>query len=298
MRILLGTAQWGWTVDRPAAFALLDAWLQAGETEIDAATNYPIDKNPDHFRLSEQILLEYLRAHGLQQLAVTMKIGSLNNLRTPDVNLAPSFLRMMTEEYLRLFGSNLRGMMVHWDNRADERNIRQTLEALNAISQEFGLQPGLSGIKHPEVYAEANKDYGLTFDMQVKHNVFQSDYTRYAPLHQAGHRFLAYGINGGGIRLHADYREDSTYLARGGDPDSVAARLAFLRARLPDWNIAFVRPPIQTMNHLGLIHAVLHPGIDGMVLGASAPAQLAQTLAFIRNIEAFDYSDVFKGLKA
>lgn len=297
MRILLGTAQWGWTVDRPTAFALLDAWLQAGESEIDAATNYPIDKNPEHFRLSEQILLEYIQAHGLQQLAVTMKIGSLNNLRTPDANLSPSFLRMMAEEYLRLFGRNLRGWMIHWDNRADEALIRQTMEALSAVSLEFGLQPGLSGIKHPEVYALVNKDYGLTFDIQCKHNVFQSDYDRYAPLHHAGHHFLAYGINGGGIRLHADYREDSTYLARGGDPDSVAARLAFLRTRVPEWNIAFVRPPIQTMNHLGLIHAALHPGIDGILLGASTPAQVEQTLSFIRNIEAFDYTDVFKGLK-
>ena len=294
--LVLGTAQWGWTIDRQTAFSLLDFWLEPGERHVDAATNYPIDKNPAHFRLSEQMLSEYLAAHGLHDLRIVMKIGSLNNLRTPDINLAPSFLRMMTEEYLRLFGSNLSRIMIHWDNRDSEKDIRSGLEVLAAIQQEFGIAPGLSGIKHPEWYAVANQDYHLEFDIQLKHNVFQSDLPHYEPLRRANHRFFAYGINGGGVRLQADYKEDSTYLARGGDPDKVANSLAYLRLKLPEWNTAFVRPPVQTMNHLGLIHAVLHPEIGGLVVGASSVAQLQQTFEFVRNIETFDYEDVHADL--
>jgi len=299
--LLLGTAQWGWTVARSEAFRLLDAWLTAGHRAVDCATNYPINRQAADFRAAEKILLEYIRAHGVHDLRLMMKIGSLDNLRSPDVNLAPSFVQMMGEEYLRQFQDNLYGIMFHWDHRTDEPAIHTSLEALQRLSTEFGLQPGLSGIAHPEAYAQANADLGLVFDIQIKHNIFQSDYERYKPLqapspHHPPHTFIAYGINGGGVKLDADYQRDSTYLARGGDPEKVAEKLAQIRALLPKWNTAFVRPPLKTMNHLGLIYAGLHPGIGGILLGVSTVAQLNETLDFWRNIETFEYGDVWTKL--
>ena len=71
--LVLGTAQWGWNVSAREAFGLLDAWLQAGFRAVDCATNYPINRNPADFRAAEKILLEYVRAHGLHDLRVTMK---------------------------------------------------------------------------------------------------------------------------------------------------------------------------------------------------------------------------------
>lgn len=306
MTLLLGTAQWGWNTARTEAFRLLDAWLAAGHHAVDCATNYPINRNPADFRAAEKILHEYIRAHGLHDLQVTMKIGSLDNLRSPDVNLAPSFVLMMGEEYLRLFGENLRCVMLHWDNRDDESAIRDTLAALAVLEKNYGLCPGLSGIAHPEAYARANADMALTFDIQLKHNVFQSDYERYAPLRLASHLTphpsptltCAYGINGGGVKLDAAYRSDSTYLARGGDPEKVATALEKIRDLLPGWATAFVRPPVKTMNHIGLIHAGLHPGIQNILLGVSSVAQLHETLDFWRNLETFDYADVWAALQA
>jgi aryl-alcohol dehydrogenase-like predicted oxidoreductase len=64
-QLLLGTAQWGWTVNRTQAFDLLEAWFKAGYQAVDGATNYPINKNPDHWRASETILAEFVQAHGL-----------------------------------------------------------------------------------------------------------------------------------------------------------------------------------------------------------------------------------------
>jgi hypothetical protein len=58
-----------------------------------------------------------------------------------------------------------------------------------------------------------------------------------------------------------------------------------------------VRPPVKTMNHIGLIHAGLHPGIHGIVLGVSSDAQLRETLDFWRNLETFDYTDVWQALQ-
>jgi len=311
--LLLGTAQWGWNTPSAEAFRLLDAWLAAGHRAVDCATNFPINRNPADFRAAEKILREYVRAHGLHDLRITIKIGSLDNLRSPEVNLAPSFVLMMGEEYLRLFDDNLHSIMFHWDNRDDEIAIHASLESLAVLEKNYGLRPGLSGIAHPATYARANADLALDFDVEVKHNVFQSDYERYAPLRstEAGHlsensasespnlttTFIAYGINGGGVKLDADYRANSTYLARGGQPEKVADQLGKIRALLPKWSTAFVRPPVKTMNHIGLIHAGLHPGIGGIVLGVSSDAQLRETLDFWRNLETFDYTDVWQALQ-
>lgn len=302
MTFLLGTAQWGWTLQRTEAFRLLDNWLKAGHRAVDCATNYPINRNPTDFRAAEKMLHEYIRAHGLHDLNITMKIGSLDNLRSPDVNLAPSFVLMMGEEYLRLFDQNLRCVMFHWDNRGDSEAIRDSLGSLAILEKNYGLRPGLSGIAHPEVYARANADLGLSFDIQLKHNIFQSDYAHYAPLRATSPTSspaltYAYGINGGGVKLDADYRSDSTYLTRGGDPERVAAKLDQIRELLPQWATAFVRPPVKTINHIGLINVGLHPDISGIVLGLSSAAQLHETLDFWRNVEAFDYTDVWAALQ-
>ncbi len=316
---MLGTAQWGWTVPEAEAFQLLDAWMRSGFRQVDCATNYPLNRQPADFRAAEKILQTYIHAHGLRDLDITMKIGSLDNMRSPEVNLAPSFVQMMTEEYRRLLGENLGCIMFHWDNRDQVAEIKTSLEALQRIQTEFGIRPGLSGIAHPQAYAVANQDLGLSFEIQLKHNVLQSDFARYAPLeasqlsesfklsessnppitnHQStNHQFYAYGLNAGGVKLEPPYPTDSTFLARGGQPEKVAPLLEKIGAMLPDWNTAFVRPPVKTMNHIGLIFAGLHPGLDGLLLGVSSLAQLRETLDYWRNLETFDYSDIFSALK-
>lgn len=297
---MLGSAQWGWNVTRAEAFRLLDDWLATGRRKVDCATNYPINRNPADFRAAEKILLEYVRAHGLRDLQITMKIGSLDNMRSPEVNLAPSFLLMMGEEYERLFGENLHCLMFHWDNRDEVEAIHASLESLAKLQNESGIRPGLSGVKFPEAYVQANEELKLPFDIQLKHNVFQSDFERYAPFlsntQTLKHSFFAYGINGGGVKLDEHYDADSVFLARGGQPEKVAAMLEKIRAILPDLNTAFVRPPVKTMNHLGLIFAALHPDLSGILLGVSSVSQLQETLDFWRNLETFDYSDVFQAL--
>ncbi len=300
--LMLGTAQWGWTVSKKEAFLLLDTWIGAGFRHLDCATNYPINRNPADFRAAEKILQEYIHAHGLHDLRLTMKIGSLDNLRSPEANLAPSFIQMMTEEYLRLFDANLTCTMIHWDNRDQIELIKATLEALNRNQKAFGIKPGISGIAHPEAYKLANENLGLSFEIQLKHNVLQSDLDKYAVLNTAepssmAHAYYAYGLNAGGLKLEPPYPTDSTYLARGGDPEKGTLLLEKISSYLPTWNTAFVRPPVKTMNQLGLIYANWQAGLNGILLGVSSVAQLKESLDFWRNFEVFDYSDVFSSLK-
>ena len=60
MEIMLGTALWGWTTPPTVCYQLLDHFYESGYRQVDAATNYPINKNPSDFRRGEKILAELL----------------------------------------------------------------------------------------------------------------------------------------------------------------------------------------------------------------------------------------------
>lgn len=295
--LILGSASFGWNVSRSTAFDLLERWVQSGFEEIDAATNYPLNGRKEDFRASEQIVAEFIRTHGIDgQLSITMKVGALSNQRTPEINLSPSFFLMMAEEYSQLFGEkNIRGLMPHWDNRTDIAEIESTLEAL-AILEKKGFQPGLSGIKHPEIYAELNRRFQFNFDIELKINPFYSDLPRYSAFDSAAHRFMAYGVNAGGVKLDGQYTDQNSLSLRGVDPHLFETELTRLRGLLPIWNSASVRPPIKTMNQLGLIRAALDPAVGAVIVGANAAPQLESTLDFWKNLDHFDYADVYKAM--
>ena len=291
--LMLGTAMWGWTVDPKECFALLDCFYESGNRKVDCATNYPIDKNTVHFRLAENILLEWIKAHQVTDLQVNMKIGSLNNLKSPEHNLSKSFLMMNMGDYLQRFQSNLYGLMVHWDKRETESAIEKTMEALN-LFRENGLTPGLSGIKNPQVYAKLNQPYSLEFDIQIKHNLLHSDYHRYVEFHKKK-RFYTYGINAGGIKLDQDaYRENSSLQARSGQVQLPSGLIPNLIKIKEEANKIKGRQALSTMNHFGMIFAYYQPDVKGILLGTSRIDQLKSSLEFYKILGEADYSDVYR----
>lgn len=293
--LILGSAMWGWTVSAAVVFDLLDEWYQAGFREVDAATNYPIDKNPDHFRRSEQILQEWIKANGVNDLRVMMKVGSVNNLFTPEHLLTRSFMQMMLDEYRHLFGGNLDTFMIHWDNRSEAAAIRESLDVLKE-AHASGLSVGLSGIKFPETYAALNSEYQLPFRIQIKHNVFYSDHNRYASFH-GQRRFIGYGINGGGIKLDAaQYSDNSTWKARGGIPGKEPDRVEEVQHLIKQQSGHPDRPTIDSFYQIGLIHAYYHPEIAGILIGASNKKQLKESIHFFQSLKELDYTDIYQGL--
>jgi aryl-alcohol dehydrogenase-like predicted oxidoreductase len=295
--LVLGTAQWGWSVDRATAFQLLDHWLQSGFKEVDAATNYPINQSFSDFRLGEKILAEYKNAAKLDNdFQITMKVGSMDNMRSPDHNLSPSFLWMMTHEYRRVFGNCLGGIMVHWDNRNSEAEVEETMLFLQEIAQQ-GLRPGVSGLRHPEVHAAINARLQLALDVEIKHNPFASDLERYQPLlaHQMGkHRVLAYGTAAGGLKFKAHHKTSGTFELRGGQRENFEEKLAQIEARLPDLNLSFVRPPIVTLQQFGMAYALANPAIGGIIVAPRNVAQLKEAIEWHKNLSHFDYSNVLQ----
>jgi aryl-alcohol dehydrogenase-like predicted oxidoreductase len=271
--LILGTAHWGAKTDAPTAHLLLSAFYEAGGREVDTATNYPINKIPADFRKAEKILKEWITAHGVSDLKITAKVGSIDNMRSPDHLLTQSFLLMCVDDYLRLFGANLDTFMIHWDNRDKITEIRESMQAL-AFAAEQGLRPGLSGIAHPWLYAKANEDFGLDFRIQLKYNVLESKYEHYMPFHGA-RRFIAYGVNAGGAKLGADERLD------------------FLKPLIEKANQRKDRPPVEHFFQVGLLFAYLHPDFEGILIGPSSVPQLEGNLTFFRGLKDHDYTDFF-----
>lgn len=280
VQMLLGTAMWGWTVSRPVCFDMLDTFYAAGLRRVDAAVNYPINKNPDDFRASEHILLDWIHAHGIHDLKITLKIGSLNNLRSPEHNLSKSFLLLNLDDYRYRLGSNWDTFMIHWDNRDHPDEITATMEAL-AIVRNAGLRIGLSGIRHPDLYAQLNAAPAFNFDfyIQIKHNFLQSDYERYRPFH-GSRRFSAYGIHAGGMKPDAaDYRSNSSLRARGGD-------VAHQIPELERWKELIARqiPPLG-FHEAAMLFAASHPDMESIVIGPSSREQLLDSITTWRHID-------------
>ena len=296
LKPMLGTAMWGWTTPKARCFEMLDYFYEEGYRVIDTATNYPINKQLDDFRLSERILVEWIKANGVKDLEVIMKVGSINNMRTPDHNLTKSFLLILLNEYQQMFRSNLRTFMVHWDNRNDTAAITKTFEAFDVAHQQ-GLKIGLSGIKHPELYHQLNTSYNFPLVIQIKHNILYSDYNRYHPFHkEAG--FIAYGINAGGLKLESKaYTSNSSLVSRGGNIDTPPKQLVPLKKAITKANQNTHRPKIDSINQCGLIFAHYQPDMVGVLLGTSRLSQLQDSMLFMKHLREQNYSDLYKDLK-
>lgn len=297
INLILGTALWAWTVSKTQAFQLLDAFYAAGHRWVDAATNYPINKNADDFRAAEKILLEWIKANGISDLKVLMKIGSINNLYTPEHNLTPSFIHIVYQEYLHQFGEQLSEIMVHWDNRSAPQEVQSTLEALDIIRQE-GVKIGLSGIKHPEVYKELNNSLQFDWDIQLKHNLVYSDYPRYAPFH-GSRRFLAYGINAGGLKFpSSSYGQNSSTQVRNVPTEKHQSLLQKVSQLLERYNAQSSFEPLTRFNECSMIFTYYSPDIQGILIGPSKTAQLHSSLSFFRQLQAGAHQSLYPQLKA
>lgn len=295
MQHILGTSMWGWTISQSTAFELLDTYYKAGGRQIDTATNYPINKNPKDWRRAEGILAEWITAHGIADLQIWVKVGSLDNQMSPQHNLRPSFLQLAIDYYQQLFSSNLHTFGIHWDNREMQSEIATTFETLQRIHS-AGYHLGCSGVRHPNLYASVNKHYNFSFRIQLKNSILQSDVAKYAHCSNNHQRF-AYGINAGGLKLYADRYGRQSYLkTRGGNPQYVHPIIPLIRNLLSARRTSDLHPPITTFHQISLLYNYYQPEICGVLLGASCPAQLEDSLQFIASLGQYDYRDIYQQL--
>ena len=294
--LVLGTAFWGWTVETGQAFALLDAFYRAGFRKIDTATNYPINRRAEDFRQAEKMLAEWTRAHGISDLEVIVKIGSLDNSGSPRNNLSPGFLMMNRDYYLGILGSNLYCLMLHWDNRNDEGAVAESLETIKAFESD-GIRPGLSGVKFPAIHASLCRSLDVRPLIELKHNLWYSGLEHYEAFSSLNPEFIAYGITGGGMKLNRQhYRQDSAWLVRGRTPEERTQEVVAFGKWLEEINSRH-KTTIENIHHAGLLYAFYHEEIDGVIIGPSRLSQLEDSLEKFQNMKDADLAPLFAELK-
>lgn len=287
--LILGTAMWGWSVRKDPAFSLLDEFYQAGGRFVDTATNYPINKDPACFRFAENVLFEWIKLRKPPSLNIIMKIGSLSNDGSSANDLSPEFIASSAKTYKDKFGQYLHALCLHWDNRSESAAVKASLEALRSAAAAPTLW--LSGIKHPEVYAESVPDMPCTFNIQVKHNLFYSDLPRYRLLRSRA-AFYAYGLNAGGAGLSPAPRSGSSARLRGIDASKYEGYIGKLKEVIRRSEAAGFT--LTTLNELSLLNTWMTQGIEGIIIGPSDRKQLEQTMNFVRRLEDTGAEDGYR----
>lgn len=265
--LMLGSAMWGWTVSMDEAFSILDRFYELGGKFVDCATNYPINKNPEDFRRAESILAEWTRLRKVEDLKITMKVGSLDNMMSPNNNLSLSFLLMQMDHYLGLFGDNLHTLSIHWDNREDQEEVSQTLE-LNKALQEHDVKMGFSGLKYPEHYQSFFDESAEGVQLQAKHNVFYSDVDRYDKVLKNA-SYAVYGMNAGGVKLEGVLKGSAAERRGVRLSQNQNLILAKLKSFASDHDL-------KSMNEIGMLNALGHPKVEWLILGAASKTQVEQ----------------------
>ena len=92
--LALGTAMWGWTVDKEICFKMLDLFYESGERYIDTACNYPINGLSKDRYASENIIAEWIKINGVNDLNIIYKLGSITNTNTPKYIFMKRFINI------------------------------------------------------------------------------------------------------------------------------------------------------------------------------------------------------------
>lgn len=196
-RLILGTALWGWGVSKKEAFLILDNFVENGGLYIDCATNYPINKNIKDYGLALLWIEEWIKINN-KRLFIIVKIGSLDNLGTPNFDLSSNNILTVSKKLIDTFGDSLGCISIHWDNRTetkDFKEVEETIFTLKEIKEKNNLSIGLSGIKNPRLYYESMPELADDWIIQCKENFLTQEarlnYQEYFPLA----KYYAYGIN-------------------------------------------------------------------------------------------------------
>jgi hypothetical protein len=274
--LILGTALWGWGVNRVTAHKILDHYVANGGRLIDTASNYPINKRPEDFGMAANWIADWIAVNGADVLSVLVKIGATDNMGGPDSNLESSFILQSEEFFRERFGAALTTIAVHWDNRGDNEGDADVIaESVAALSQlnASGISIGFSGVRHPELYLKAAPSLADQWWIQVKENA----QTNTARFHYSkafpNARYIAYGINMGGIKLSSPSKNSSLALRSIKRPNVLIDQLSKYLAS--DHGL---RPPPTNLN----------PALSGIIIGPRTTEQIEITMPYWKklNMEA------------
>lgn len=276
-RVILGTALWGWGIDKNEAFQILDHFVESGGSLIDVATNYPINGVTSDYGLALEYISGWIRSRRHNDLQVILKLGAVDNLGSSQFDLSRGRIERVVEEAYKKLGQSLFCISVHWDNRChtvdDYAGIEETAKVLQELNAK-GFEIGLSGVKNPAAYQEFLGGCSENLWIQVKENLLthgaRDNYEKVFP----DAKYLAYGLNMGGLKIDKNRPKSSKQLRNITYPvwlvDSVKSFVAD--------NDLF--PRVNSVSDLTLFHAFCNDKLSGIILGSRTQAQLREALGF------------------
>ena len=281
--LVLGTALWGWGIERKDAYELLELFFENGGTIVDTAINYPISSRKEDFGLAIKWLADWRALHPQFKFSLIVKVGAVDNIGSSDVDLSSRSITNTTSRLRDEFGDSLACISIHWDNRggdvSDYYLIEQTVDAMSKI-EISNLSIGMSGIRFPELYYRANPSLSEKWIIQVKENFATSSareaYHTFFP--QA--KYLAYGINLGGLKIEPSKNYSSIELRKICVPQALVNTLS----EFISTNRSF-QPSPTTLNELALAVSHANPWIAGVIIGPRNATQLISTLSYWDKLE-------------
>lgn len=279
--VVLGTAMWGWSISKNEAYSILENFLASGGSFIDTASNYPINKCKKDHGLALNWLLDWKKSNPHSKMSLIVKIGSKDNLGGPDIDLTPKNILETTKKMSDLFENSLSCISIHWDNRCEKASdllsIDQTVEAMTRV-HDSGLHVGFSGIKNPKQYYLSNPNLSDDWVIQVKENFINKEARLFYETYFPRARYLAYGINMGGVKLEC--LDGYVGLRKiKGDPELIERARAFIKSKVG------LNPSPKNINQISIALAHSNPSLAGIVIGPSNLGQLEESIKYWIDLE-------------
>lgn len=283
-RLLLGSAMWGWSVERSEVFDLISTFTERGGIWIDTAVNYPINKEPADYGRAIQFISDWLCHSGRTETAILVKVGATENTGGDRSDLSPEGLWKEVTRLRGLLGGALRNISIHWDNRGDDAHDRARINETLALFRAFlseGIEIGFSGVKFPDLYREGAPDLCDKWWIQVKENVLKAEARARYQAHFPGAKYLAYGINMGGFSFDQGEARGSAAL-RG--LEFSADVVNEVRKKM-DAALKATPAPV-TLHDFTLLSAYRAEGLAGVIVGPRTVSQLREVMDYWTLLDA------------
>ena len=279
--VVLGGNVFGWTADKAASFAILDAFMERGFNAIDTADVYSIFVPAHIGGESETVLGEWMKARGNREQVVLITKGGLA-MGEGLQGLSRDYLTRACEASLARLQTDY--IDIYFTHRADDTvPIGETLETLAALKAAGKIRANGCSNYSTEQFAAAvaageagtgrydsfqphynlawRSEYeGVPEDLCVKHNLGVVTYFS-----------LGAGFLTGKYRSKADFEGK----ARGG-----SAKMYFSETNMAllDRLDAVARRLNATMAQIALAWLMARPSVTAPIASATSVAQLADIL--------------------
>lgn len=277
---------WGWGAKEESSRALFNAYVEAGGNFIDTADMY-VDGQ------SEELLGTFVKEGGLRdRLVISTKFTFSGEHGNPNAggNGRKNILRAVDRSLQRLKTDYIDLYILHtWDRITPAEEVMRTLDDLVRAGKI--RHAGLSDI--PAWYASRaqsiaeHRGYEPISAMQLEYSLAERsvewEFVDFAVTAGAG--IMVWSPLCGGL-LSGKYRQDDTSAEARGRLDVTRGSANPAFKRFNERNFRIVRELEAVANEIGRTMAQVavnwvanRPGVASVILGATKPEQLAETLA-------------------